>query len=498
MKRILSLLLAALMLLSVTACGEITDDASETTAANTSATSEVDTENPDFVCDLPDDLDYGDAVVNILYADVTGRNDELVGESDGGVVSQAVFERNVTVEDFLGIKLELYPSKSTAADHKNDVAGGTGAYDIIANGTNTSVIPSMQGNYLNLSVLENIDTSKHYWTQGYNEMATFTDADMQFLASGPIAISMFRYMFLTLYNRTLFTDYKIPDLYETVKNGDWTLDYQYSILKDHYVDKDGDSKHSDGDFYGFVTGDTISVDPYMVASNIHMIIRDADTGDLMYNTAALNPLVELCDKVQLIYNDDSTHVYRTATKDDVPNNYIIDHFTAGNAMMVTTLFLKMELNFDMLAGMSYGIAPMPKYSKEQESYHSYVQDQVSCFGISAVVGDEDRQEMLAATLEALAYQSYLLVRPAYYEVCLSKRYMQDPQSNEVLDMIFDTLDFDFSSSCSNIFTSCVIRDNLRPLLSGSKNTIISSTKSWKNAINRALRSHNEKLEELKP
>ncbi len=484
------------MLLTVTACGEASDDMTDTTVANTSAATEADTVDQRFVCDLPDELNYGDEIVHILYADVTGRNDELVGESDGGVVSEAVFERNVTVEEFLGIKFELIASKNTATDHKNDVAGGTAAYDIISNGTNTSVIPAMEGNYLNLSVLENIDTSKHYWTQGYNEMVTFTDENMQFLASGPIAISMFRYMFLTLYNKTLFTDYKIPDLYETVKNGEWTLDYQYSILKDHYIDKDGDSKRSDGDFYGFVTGDTISVDPYMVASNIHMIVRE--DGNLAYNSAALDPLTELCDKVQLIYNDNSTYVYRSATMDDVPNNYIIDHFTSGNAIMVTTLFLKMELNFDALGNMTYGIAPMPKFSTDQQSYYSYVQDQVSCFGISAVIGKEDRQEMLAATLEAMAYQSYLLVRPAYYEICLSKRYMQDPQSSEVLDMIFDTLYFDFSSSCSNIFTSCVIRDNLRPLLSGTTNKIASSTKSWKRAIERALEGYNERLEDLKP
>ena len=261
---------------------------------------------------------------------------------------------------------------------------------LVANGTYMSVQPAMEGKYINLTNLENINTSKHYWTQGYNDMVTFTDENMQFLASGPIAISMFRFMYLTLYNKTLFTDNQIPDLYETVKAGKWTLDYQYSIVKDHYVDKDGDSKASEGDFYGFVTGDTISVDPYMVASDIHMITKDAETGDLMYNAEALGNLSDLCDKVQLLYNDASTYVYKGATMDDVPYNYIIEHFTADNALMVTTMFLKMETNFESLAALSYGIAPMPKFSEMQKSYYSYVQDQVTCFGISAVVGDTER------------------------------------------------------------------------------------------------------------
>ena len=500
MKKLLCLLLAALMLLSLVACGENTDDPAADESKDQGSQNEVETADPNYTCDLPTDLNFKDATIGILYADVNNKGDELVSEEYGqGVVLDAVYERNVAVQEWLKVEFEFYPETDAGLvvnSQTLDIQSGQGDYDIIANGTYMSVQPAMEGKYINLTPLENIDTTKHYWTQGYNDMVTFTDENMQFLASGPIAISMFRFMYLTLYNKTLFTDNQIPDLYETVKQGKWTLDYQYSIVKDHYVDKDGDSKASDGDFYGFVTGDTISVDPYMVASDIHMITKDAETGDLMYNAEALGSLSDLCDKVQLLYNDASTYVYKGATNDDVPYNFIIEHFTDGNALMVTTMFLKMETNFEALAALSYGIAPMPKFSEIQKSYYSYVQDQVTCFGISAVVGDTERQEMLAAVLEAMAYHSYKLVRPAYYETALSDRYMQDPQSKEVLDTIFDTLYFDFSSTCSNIFVGCVIRDNLRPILSGKKNTVSSSTRSWQRQVERHLTTYNEKLMEI--
>ena len=68
----------------------------------------------------------------------------------------------------------------------------------------------------------------------------------------------------------------------------------------------------------------------------------------------------------------------------------------------------------------------------------------------------------------------------------------------MLDTIFDTLYFDFSSSCSNVFTSCVIRDNLRPLLSGKKNTISSGTRAWQKGVERALTKYTATLEEIKP
>ena len=504
MKKILCLLLAMLMLLSLAACGESTDDPKdEQGSKDTGAVSEQETADPNYTCDLPSNLNFGGETIGILFDNVNHKGDELVSEELGlGVVSDAVYERNLAVKERLKVEFEFYPEDDGATAVVDamtmDIQSGQGDYDLISNGTYKSVQPAMEGKYINLSALENIDTSKHYWTQGYNDMVTFTDEHMQFLASGPIAISMFRFMYLTLYNKTLLNDNKIPDLYETVKAGDWTLDYQYSIVKDHYVDKDGDAKASEGDFFGFVTGDTISVDPYMVAANIHMITKDPDTGDMMFNAEALSSLTELCDKVQLIYNNESTYVYKGTTMDDVPYNYVIEHFTENNAMMVTTMFLKMETNYESLASMSYGIAPMPKFDTNQKSYYSYVQDQVSCFGISSVVGDSERQEMLAAVLEAMAYHSYNLVRPAYYETALSERYMQDPQSKEVLDMIFVSLYYDFSSSCSNVFTSCVIRDSLRPILSGKKNTVASSTRSWQKSVERHLKRYNEVLEGLKP
>ena len=496
MKKYFCILLASLMLAGLVSCGESVPNSNEglTSDGTNSETGELD---PNYVCELPTDLTYGGAEVGILYAHADNREGELISDGPGGdVVSDAVHERNMAVEEQLDVHMNMYPADGdTDVNEKfnQDILGGVGDYDIIVNGTFMAVQPAMEGKYLNLSVLDNINTSKHYWTQGYNDMMTFTDDRMQFLASGPIAISMFRYMYLTIYNKELFESYQLPDLYETVKDGGWTLDYQYSIVKDHYVDTDGDSKASSGDFYGFVTGNVISVDPYLVACDIHMVIKDPDTGDLTYNTSAIKDLSNLCDKIQLLYHDQSTYVYNGVEQDNIGHDYITQHFASGKALMATIMFLKMETNYNELGAMSYGIAPMPKFSEQQASYYSYVQNIVSSFGISSVVTDAGRREMCAAVLESMAYHSNRLIRPAYYETVLSARYMQDPQSQEVLDMIFDTMYFDFSSSCCNVFTTCVIRDNLRPLLTSTTNNIVSSAKSWKNPVEKHLKEYNKIL-----
>ncbi len=495
MIKLLSLLLSVLMLISVVSCGSGEETETEAPTAGEQA-SEAETADIRYTCELPDSLDYKDEPVHILYADKVGRDDELV--SDGiaaGQIPEAVYNRNMILEDDLKVKLDLIPGVEleVAGSLDRDIKAGSGEYDIVVNGTYQAILPAMSGSYLDLNQMDYVDTSKHYWAQGFNEMVTFTADRHQYLGCGPMALSMFRLMYLTIYNKTLFEATQEKDLYEVVMNGEWTLDYQYSVLTGKYVDSDGDSKKSKGDTYGFVTGNCVSVDPYPVAGDVHMVIKDADTGDMIFNEDALKPLSDLTDKTMLLYNSDATYVFQGSTEDDVGLSYIVDMFAEGRTLMSTILFWNMENSFSELAGMSYGIAPIPKLTKEQTDYGTYVQDQVSTFGVSAGIGDEARQQMLGAVLEAMAYHSYRIIRPAYYDSALSLKYMQDPASQEILDLIYDSLYFDFACDCCAALPSCLVILILRPLLSGKKNTVASTTRSWSKAISKNLEKYNNDL-----
>ena len=80
MKKFLCLLLAALMLLSLVACGESSDDPAGDESKDQGAQTEAETADPNYVCDLPSDLDFKNATIGILYADVNNKGDELVSE----------------------------------------------------------------------------------------------------------------------------------------------------------------------------------------------------------------------------------------------------------------------------------------------------------------------------------------------------------------------------------------------------------------------------------
>ncbi len=510
--KLTALALSLLMLVSaVASCADTGDETAETpadTGVTTPADSasqsgeaggtdvtESETIDTDYACDLPDDLHFNDQEVNILYIKAPGRADELVSEKmGGGTVSDSVYERNSIVETQLGVKLVYVPEDDDVPGQSTvltTMTSGDDTLDIFTLGTNWSVSCAIQGCYLNLNEVEHIDLDKHYWSQDYNNMMTFTADRKQFLATSPAAISLFRLTYLTIYNRDYFEDRGIPDLYDVVAAGEWTLDYQKDIISGIWEDKDGNNTPGENDFFGFVTGTCISIDAYPVTSDITLISLDED-GYLVYDESQLQKMIEMSEKVSALYTDKGTYCFPKSEQDRIGLNNIMGKFAAGDALMVTTQFLSMETNIDALAAMNYGIVPMPKLSVEQKEYKTYVQDQVTSFGISATVTNLERVSMLGAVMEAFAYHSNVKVRPAYYDSTLSLRFMQDPDSRAILDTMFETIAFDY---CFAIGVGG-IRDDLRTRLSTAAPGIASRGAAWKRSVNRQLDKDNAALEKL--
>ncbi len=496
--------LAALMILPLSACAVTgdTDGSATDTSANPADTSSTDaategvTENQNYICELPEKLDYKKEEINVLCIKAPGRDDELISEKLGeGIISDAVYERNTAVESRLNVKFVYTEESDDTAGQSTvttTVEAGDRSLDIFTLGTNWSIAPAISGCYLNLKGVENINLSKHYWSQDYNNMVTFTADEKQFLATSPAALSLFRLTYLTIFNRDLFENYKIPDLYDVVKNGEWTLEYQKSIVADIWNDLDGDNKAGEGDFYGFVTGTCISLDAYAVSSDISLVVRDPDTGYLVFNGEDFDRMIEMSEKVSALYTDKGTFFFPDMTQDLIGENYIIDKFGEKEALMATTQFLALEKNISTLSALNYGIVPMPKLDTMQADYMTYVQDQVTSYGISSAQNDEDRITMLGAALEAIAYHSYLTVRPAYYDSTLSLRFMQDPESRSILDTMFETISFDY---CYAIGVGGV-RDELRTRLSTAAPGVAGRYKAWERSVNRQLDKDNAALDKL--
>jgi hypothetical protein len=289
----------------------------------------------------------------------------------------------------------------------------------------------------------------------------------------------------------LAEEWKLPDIYDAVSAGEWTLDFQYSITKDVYRDLNGSGSRDFNDMYGHITGNNKNMDCYPVACNVNLIVQD-ENGEWYFNKEEQAKLVSMVEKVSQLMNSHGTVTHDKG--DDIGSYYTIQHFAEEKAITATTQFLSIEKHIGDLADLKYGIAPIPKLSVEQEKYRTYVNDQVTGFGVSSVITDEERRDAVGAVMESIAYHSYHIVRPAYYDTSLSLRFMQDERSSEVLDLMFETISFDYGYL--HVGGMGGIKADLRIALPKSNPNVSSLFKMWERKLETELKGEREAIERL--
>ncbi len=356
------------------------------------------------------------------------------------IVETAVFKRNEAVKARLGVDLNVILESDTGASAINNKLGvavqaGDTSYDIVVAPTYIAAKFPIQGQYRNLKNCEYIDLDKLYWSQGFNEAFSF-GADKQYLATGEAVISIYRFLYCTIYNKQMFADNHQDDLYETVRDGKWTLEYQTQLSRKFHQD----TGYAATSIYGVAAGDQISVDPYWVSLQCPVVTKDVNNEFelTITNSTALGKISDSVELILALYNDASCYVHPFEEDGFTSNNgsRTIQTFYEERAAMATTVIYSMERHMEFLADKSYGIVPMPKFDEDQAGYYSNLQDQVSAMGISMTVS-ADRLQMVGAIMELLASEAKSTVVEAYYEKALNYRYLQDPESQEMLKMIYE-------------------------------------------------------------
>ena len=489
MKKLLALLLL-LATLSPTfvACADTGVGGDDTTASNEET-------EPSQLDDLPASLKYnGEDVVILSRAFLGWTWDEVaVPELNSEPVNDAIFNRNAKVSDRLSINIVSSPIEDAdqnkpIAEIERVVKAGSEDYDLLAGAAYLVCNSSLSGTFRDLTQLEYLDLDKSYWTQDYNEVISYNSK--QYSATGMIALSTYRFAFVTMFNKKAFDDSSVPYLYETVNNGEWTLDYQASIAENFYQDLNGDGKKDEDDFYGLISSPYISTDPYWASCNIPLVQKNAD-GEYEY-VLNVGKLSDATDKILQLFYESGTYVYPHKGLDEEQDDIRIA-FAKGNGAMATLRLVAAEQSDIRNMEDQYGIVPMPKFDTAQASYGTLVHDQFTVYAVPATVKDAKFQ-LCGAVLEAMASESMLTVKPAYYEIALKRKYMSDPTAWEMLDLIFDTVKID----AGIVYTASLgsPHDKLRQIITSKKNTVASGYKKTGSQVGKYLKKMVDKLDDL--
>jgi len=486
MKKIMSIILLCAMLLPSIACASDPDKKpSETTAAQTTgAQVNVITNEVEPMSEALKELDFGGEKVVILQRECTkdsaGGNyqytNELFAEDlNSDPINDAIYNRNAAIEELLGVELieESDTNGHTGIQQKVTImvnAGDT-TYDIVSGSAAWATPLILQGSSYNLNdngIDTYLDTSKPWWPQYWIEEAEIDDK-LYCITGGP-ALSLSRLMVVFFYNKTMGEAHGIENLYEVVNDGRWTIDYVSNLVSSIYRDLNGNDMRDVEDEYGIAIDDYDNVDIFWSGFDMKYISKNSD-GVIEFNPSSKEKIINAFEKIyNLIFDNSGSLFYRGIEFDDGLKNYdrSAKIFTSGSVLLAPMHLQYAETPEFRNMQDSYGILPTPKYDESQDTYYSYVHDQYSIFMIPTTVKNP---EMSGAVLEAMAYESYRTLMPAYFEVTLKGRYANDPESREMLDMISNNVMMDtaiiyggfFDYPCAGILrgnmsygnTSCV-------------------------------------------
>ena len=505
-KKILAFLLALLMIVPMAvACAETNDGTADSTdpGAATVAPSGTDAvtepaETELKSATLPETLDYKGETVIFLCRDSAFVADEvIVDDMNGAMVNDAIYTRNEKVQKMLGVTFESV--KITGTDNyvisnelRNAAKNGETYFDIAANSTYSTIMYTGENILLNLKECEYLDLDAVYWSQGFNESASIGDA--QYLATGAVALSLFRYMFVTFYNKEMLNTAQYENLYDVVDDGRWTLDYLIKLSNDLYVDSDGAAGVTEGDRFGFLTSTVLYVDPYWSSCDIKIVGKDSD--NLLVYDLDTEKLSNTVDKLITLYHASNAWI-DNSSGDDGKQNTLGNIFSSGQA--ATTVMRLCSVETEQFVSMQdeYGVIPVPKYDEAQASYYTYLHDQFTSYGITSVhANDKEKVQMLGAVLEAMALESYKGVVPAYYDTALKGRYLEDSDSWRMLDMIYENVKIDPGVLYTKSLDS--VHQSPRDMVKNGINSVASVYAAKAKAIKvRLLPKLNEDLTDLK-
>ena len=490
--RCLCLLLALLMAASTfVACGESIESGNpnaQDTASTNSVVTEAET-NPveDTLTALRAEVNWGGKDFGVLYVnDISGFAEEVEAEqsvtnqSSSAVINDAVFERNTLFEEYCNLTfVKLSVSNGAIMSRiQSEVQTGTGDFQIANTTANIAANNATSGflyNYLDLD----INYEQIWWDPGTLEFAL--DGRVFFM-DGSFNIMDDDVTFVMMFNKELREQYKVANPYDTVRDGDWTLTYFNSIIS-QLATENGDGKWDENDTYGFTAPNSVG-NTFFYGAGLKYVDnnRNMDAPTLVLADKMEQALNVLNIARSIIHENNSSYIAATGSE-----ALSRDVFIQGRSLFYCEAanYLR-QLNATMER--EYGVVPIPKFDKSQAKYITWRHEIGSTMSIpTSVAKDKNSLDQFAMVLETYVVLSQKLVRPAYYEIMLTTRNVQDVESSEMLDIIFQNRTYDMATYFNELGFTWLFSNSVLSSGDNFSSQYKSASKGFDKKINNILR-----------
>ena len=487
---VLLFLLSALL----TACGDSTSAEPAVNDAHTMADTSAEAVTESILqANLPD-TDWNGRTFMVLGRDEPNYdqfdNFEIWAEKeDGEVVNDAIYRRNITIEDAYNVKIAQTLYNEPQTELQKSASSGEHLYDL-AFVELMSIGPCIQNGYFyNLYDVEYIDFSKPWWNPDVNE--TVSLCGKLYATTSDFSLRDKNRAYIMLYNPALADSYDIPDLIETVRDGKWTSDLMLSYVKLFSGDLDGDSKlGGEFDSFGLAMDSYNSFAAFSFGMGVQTISKDTDDQPVImlnneHAATAVERVLELtCDSSYALFCDD----FKGKTAEDHWGT-ASRAFYSERALFLTT-FPHALKTASQKAEFDFGVVPFPKLDETQDKYYTLADKNSMLMGIPVTSPEPGFSGFM---LEALSAASSTTSLPAYYEISCKTKYAYNESTGEMLDLIFDGIQYDLSMIYSIGKTTEILRVELPKT---KENTFVSLCEKYQKVGDTALKKLITAIEEL--
>ena len=425
MKRVLTILLLAVLLLA--SCGN------EAPAEDTSATetkivqTETDTETETTDIDLLPEADYEGVDFHILSTDPETLWGYMVSiyadEENGEPLNDAVFQRNISIEERYNITISNTAEKdnsATSVEAKNLALSGDNLYSIMCYSTKLQLADAMSGCFQNLHSIPSINLENNWWNTEAAELLTVQDR--LYIAFSEMNVFDNESLPGIYVNFDLLEDNDLESPYNMVREGSWTLDNVYDMAAVVVQDMDGDGVASAPDVLGFIGGIGSYNDLLFSCNQPHVLI---EAGKYVLNHGTEGSIAA-AEKIAKLMNDPVV----SACRDGMPPDWPKVAFDESRVLF----FHSGLANLSRLREAEFyvGVVPMPKFDENQESYRAPCSNQSMTIAIPVSNTESERTGVIC---EALGAYSRLPLREVYFETLLKHKAARDEETAEMLDII---------------------------------------------------------------
>lgn len=492
-KRILAVLLAA-MLTSPMLFSCANEETKETTPADTTGTTDTTTTETEDSWQYPD-VDYAGAEYRVLNFDelwdmyIHMDATELTGE----VLNDAVYNRNRKIEDALNCKIVEKTitngggSLTLLTDEaKNTVVAGSDEYETMQLPVNQDISVVTSGYLMDMKAVDGLNLDETWWDQDVIKSTTLNGK--LYFASGASTLMAFDGMWCLFFNEDMMTDYNLEKPYDLVREGKWTLDAlnEYcSAVVNSNDDATFTWKKDGSAVYGISTF-TNGPEKFYYACGVRG--AESDTEGNIQNTIENEHFYNVIDKLATLLSTKSGMAINASTSNfDADAGGYVYIFTVRRSLFMTAEIKTAQLLRDMED--TFGIVPFPKYDEEQDDYQTTMVHQMMYLTIPTT---NTHLDMTATVTEVMAHDSYESVLPVYYSNVVEHKGLRNEDSVEMLEIMRENRGMDMAVAFA---WNATLREKLRDALFAGNNQVASIVAAQESVINSNIEKFVEYLNE---